>query len=116
MDLNAPEFAGAKARALNQLLYELRALLPEIVKTKETLPYGKYEYNFRVSGRCYDLKFPCGHEYHATEDNWFQPRCPICGAEMETKVGTTSGWSRREKALPKRTLKLLFTGAKEVKG
>ncbi len=113
VDLNAPEFAGQKARLLNQLLFELRAQLPEIVKLQEPAPYGKYEYNFRVLDRCYDLVYACGHKYHATADNWFHPRCEVCGAEMEKHVATTPGWRKRVAGSAKKGMMSTLLGEDE---
>ena len=97
VDLNAPKFSAQKARMLNQLLFDLRGALPDVVIMKEPAPYGKYEYNFHVLDRCYDLRYECGHEYYATTDNWFQPRCPVCGAAMEKEFAQKGTmWNRRE--------------------
>lgn len=114
INLDDPEFSGQKARLLNQLLFNLRAQLPDLVELKEPAPYGKYEYNFFNPGHCYDLKYACGHVYHATADNWFRPRCAVCGAAMEKEFATVDTmWRRRELPKPKKLLDVILTGKKE---
>jgi hypothetical protein len=118
VDLGDPKFAPAEVVVLNQKLYELGHILPDLVKVKEPEPYGNYEYQFFNPGRTYDFTYPCGHQYHMTENNWYRPQCEVCGKAMEKEAAAPKTmWRRREIKKPKPAIVQMLTGSgtKEVK-
>lgn len=115
IDLDDPKFSPAEAGDLNQRFYELGRILPDLVHTKEPDPYGEFEYCFFNPGRTYDLSYPCGHSYHATENNWFRPQCGVCGKAMEKEAAAPKTMWRRRAIKKKPAVVALLTGSGDKK-
>jgi hypothetical protein len=93
---NDPKFSKAEAEALQNHLWMLRGKVPKLVQMKEEGPVGDYEYNVKTGDSSYSLKYGCGHEYHASPDTWFRPKCVVCMAAMEKETATNERlWSKR---------------------